>query len=127
MTSRALRVLFWFALLIPGLGAAAKLTLQDGVYAQSQVQSGESLYKKHCLACHDKKYFGPVLKAWSGQTLDVLFLTMATTMPEVNPGMLYDDEYADVLAYILSLNRYPAGETRLTAEETRLAGIVISH
>ncbi len=41
--------------------------------------------------------------------------------------MLYDDEYADVLAYILSLNRHPAGKTQLTAEETRLANIVISH
>ncbi len=105
---------------------AEEVTLADGVYSQTQVSKGEQIYKNHCLTCHNKKYFGPVLKAWDGQTLDVFFMTMATTMPEANPGMLYDDEYSDVLAYILSLNRYPAGDDPLTADTTRLSSIRIS-
>ena len=103
-----------------------ELTLGDGVYSDKQLESGERLYKQHCLACHDKKYFGPVFKAWQGQTLDVLFLTMATTMPEANPGMLYDEEYADVLAYILALNRYPSGTGPLTGDTSRLAAVRIA-
>jgi mono/diheme cytochrome c family protein len=109
-----------------GAGATSE-TLSDGVYALDQINTGEALYKKHCISCHDKKYFGPVLKNWSGQPLNNLFLTMATTMPESNPGMLYDEEYADILAYVLSLNRFPAGDSELTADPATLKLIEISH
>lgn len=101
-------------------------TLSDGVYAAEQIQTGGELYKKHCISCHDKKYFGPVFQAWTGQPLNNFFLTMATTMPESNPGMLYDEEYADILAYILSLNKYPAGNEKLTADPAKLKAITLS-
>jgi hypothetical protein len=42
---------------------------------------------------------------------------MSTTMPEDNPGSLKPQQYADVVAYFLKLNGYPAGKTELTGPE----------
>jgi len=85
----------------------------DGVYTKAQAKSGEDLYEQHCLVCHDKKYFRPVLKRWEGQSVAVLFDVMAGSMPESNPGGLLDEEYLDILAYIFSRSRYPAADERL--------------
>ena len=40
-------------------------------------------------------------------------MVMSATMPEANPGGLLEDEYVDVLAYIFSLNKFPAGDQAL--------------
>lgn len=101
-------------------------TINDAVYTEQQAEAGEELYSEHCLTCHDKKYFRPVLKAWEGQPLSILYTVMSTSMPESNPGALPRKDYVDILAYILSLNRYPAGESELDYENGVLDEIVIS-
>ncbi len=102
-------------------------TLNDAIYTESQADSGEDLYKTHCLACHDKKYFRPVLKRWNGQPLGVFYTVMVTSMPESNPGALSLDEYRDILAYILSLSRYPSGEEELASAIESLHEITIAN
>lgn len=101
-------------------------TLNDAIYTKAQAESGEDLYKTHCLTCHDKKYFRPVLKRWSGQPLGVFYTVMVTSMPESNPGSLSLEEYRDILAYILSLSRYPAGEDELASAIESLHDISIA-
>ena len=101
-------------------------TINDGIYTDDQAESGEKLYAEHCLTCHDKKYFRPVLKAWEGQPLSVLYTVMSASMPESNPGALPRKDYVDILAYILSLSRYPAGESELDYKDGILDEIVIS-
>ena len=101
-------------------------TINDAIYTDEQAEAGEKLYAEHCLACHDKKYFRPVLKAWEGQPLGLLYTVMSASMPESNPGALPRKDYVDILAYILSLNRYPAGESELDYKDGVLDGIVIS-
>tara|TARA_B100001750_G_C15356942_1_gene520186 strand:+ start:254 stop:610 length:357 start_codon:yes stop_codon:yes gene_type:complete len=98
------------------LSAADSRTLNDGVYTKEQSAIGAILYAEHCILCHDKKYFRPVLKRWEGQPIGILFTVMSASMPESNPGFLSEKEYVDILAYILSLSRYAAGETELTYE-----------
>ena len=102
-------------------------TINDAVYTKAQAKAGEALYKTNCLTCHDKKYFRPVLKRWDGQSLDVFYTVMAASMPESNPGSLPDKEYVDILAYILSLSRYPAGDAELTFSGNALAEIMIAN
>lgn len=97
----------------------------DAVYTESQAKSGAKLYKQHCLGCHDKKYFGPVLKTWAGQSLGTFYMVMSATMPESNPGGLLEDEYIDVLAYIFSLNEFPAGDQPLSRDPGALDEISI--
>jgi mono/diheme cytochrome c family protein len=99
------------------------VTTADGVYSKEQARAGEDLYETHCLTCHDKAYFRPVLRSWSGQQVSVLFDVMAGSMPESNPGGLQDEEYLDILAYIFSRSRYPAAEEPLVME--KLSGITI--
>jgi mono/diheme cytochrome c family protein len=98
-------------------------TTQDGVYSKDQARTGSKIYKQQCLVCHDKKYFRPVLKRWSGQSAAILYDVMSGSMPESNPGGLLADEYLDLLAYIFSQSRYPAGESAL--DSAALAEITI--
>ena len=100
-------------------------TINDGIYTEAQAEAGEALYRQHCLTCHDKKYFRPVLKTWSGQPLGILYTMMSASMPQSNPGSLPRKDYVDILAYILSLNRYPAGDSELTYEDGALDDITI--
>jgi mono/diheme cytochrome c family protein len=101
-------------------------TLNDAIYTGEQAEAGEELYAEHCLTCHDKKYFRPVLKAWEGRPLGLLYTVMSTSMPESNPGALPRKDYVEILAYILSLSRYPAGDAELDYKDGALDEIVIS-
>jgi len=107
-------------LLAAATAAADPRTVNDQVYSKSQAGVGGKLYADHCLLCHDKKYFRPVLKRWEGQSISVLFTVMSTSMPESNPGFLTEKEYVDILAYILSLSRYTAGEVELDYKDGAL-------
>jgi len=106
--------------------SAEPQTINDNIYSKDQAKVGKQLYQNNCIACHDKKYFRPVLKAWNGQPLSVLFAVMSASMPEGNPGSLPEKDYVDILAYILSLSRYPAGENRLDHTNNGLDEITIA-
>ena len=99
----------------------------DAVYSKPQAKVGEQLYKDNCLTCHDKKYFRPVLKRWDGQPLGLFYTVMSASMPESNPGSLPDQQYLDILAYILSLSRYPAGDDALHNTDDALNQITIAN
>ena len=109
-----------------GTALADPQTINDAVYTEDQAESGEKLYAEHCLTCHDKKYFRPVLKAWNGQPLGLLYTVMSSSMPESNPGALPRKDYVDILAYILSLSRYPSGDSELDYKDGALDEIVIT-
>ena len=105
--------------------AADPRTVNDGVFTKEQAKVGEELYAEHCILCHDKKYFRPVLKRWEGQPINVLFTVMSTSMPESNPGFLSEKEYVDILAYILSLSRYAPGDTELDYKDGALNDLTV--
>jgi hypothetical protein len=48
-------------------------------------------------------------------------------MPEDNPGSLERQQYIDVLAYIFSLNAYPAGANDLPGDDDGLKKIKIDN
>ncbi len=73
------------------IASADPRTVNEGVYTKDQAKVGEALYKEHCLLCHDKKYFRPILKRWEGQPINVLFSVMSTSMPGSNPGFLTEN------------------------------------
>jgi len=105
--------------------AADPRTTNDGVYTEDQADVGETLYAQHCLLCHDKKYFRPVMKRWEGQPISILYTVMMTSMPESNPGFLTEKEYVDILAYILSLSRYAPGDTELDYKDGALNELTV--
>ena len=96
----------------PSAFAEAK-TIKDGVFTQAQVDSGEATYNSSCKACHDMRFYRNTLKSWDGQPVLWMWESILGTMPADNPGSLMLDEYTDVVAYILSENGFPTGETAL--------------
>ena len=106
--------------------AADPRTLNDGVYSREQAKVGEALYAQHCLLCHDKKYFRPILKRFEGQPIGIMYTVMATSMPENNPGFLTEKEYVDILAYILSLSRYARGDAELDYRDGALNELIVA-
>ncbi len=127
MLPAARLVVLTLSLIVCAIAHAEPRTINDAIYSKAQAEIGEQLYKEHCLICHDKKYFRPVLKAWDGRSLEVFFTVMSASMPESNPGALFEKEYVDILAYILSLGRYPAGDTDLDYKDGALNEITISN
>ena len=116
--------------LLAGLSPAALVVADtdaqasaEGVYLRSQAKSGEGLYEQHCLVCHDKEYFRPVLQRWNGQPMAEFFDVMSSTMPESNPGGLLDEEYLALLAYLLSRSQFPTGSQPLEMEDLGMLSI----
>jgi mono/diheme cytochrome c family protein len=95
----------------------------DGVYSEEQAKRGESLYYHDCSSCHGDKLQGddssPALAGtdfvsdWDGLTLGKLFDKIRLTMPRDGPSQVSPPEKADILAYILSVNKFPAGKGEL--------------
>jgi len=55
----------------------------------------------------------------------VLFGYTRATMPQNNPASLSDQQYIDIIAYMLSVNEAPAGDTELAPDPADLGRIVI--
>ena len=99
----------------------------DGVFTEAQASSGEATFRRVCAACHDTGEFsgGRFRLTWVGQSAGDLFDTIATLMPEGDPGSLRPAQYAALVAYLLQLNGYPAGEAALPTSLSALRGLEI--
>ncbi len=78
----------------------------DGVYTEAQAKRGEAIYKLNCASCH-------------GVALEGIEQAGPLSMPNDRPGTLSRQQTADVLAYVFSFNRFPAGKAEL-ARQTEL-------
>jgi sugar lactone lactonase YvrE/mono/diheme cytochrome c family protein len=106
-----------------------------GVYTKTQAQRGAAAYADNCERCHGpqltgggevKPLAGPeFLSGWDGLTMGELFDRTRTTMPMDNPKSLARETYADILAYVLQFNGFPAGSGELDHRAEVLAAIRI--
>jgi quinoprotein glucose dehydrogenase len=116
--------------------AQAGKTVWDGVYSDAQSQRGQDLSKASCVTCHGEGLAGtdlaPALQgddfkaAWSGRTAAELFEKIQTTMPADRVGTLKPPQSADLVAFILKLNEYPAGSSEPASEMPALQQIKIT-
>ena len=67
----------------------------------------------------------PIRGPRSGRRGPAGFNRIKLTMPEDGPGRLSDQEYTDVVAYMLDRNDYPAGENELSTDKAELDRIMI--
>ena len=108
---------------------------RDGVYTVQQAQQGSALYTQQCVLCHGPSLEGkgqnPPLVGddfvgnWQGQTVADLFARIRTTMPATKPGSLSPAETAQVIAFLLESNKFPAGKTALPTDPVQLKTIRI--
>jgi len=108
-------------------GQAPTKTTNSGVYTAAQAERGKNTFEAKCTACHDTARFtGDVfLDVWDGKPLKDVWDIASGTMPEDNPGSLQQQEYGDIIAFFLSLNQFPTGDTELKGEGTAMAAIKI--
>ena len=99
----------------------------DGVFTSNQVSTGKRTFQDKCVSCHTANEFSGArfMFRWNGLTAGDIFDIVSTSMPEGNPGSLRPEEYAAVLAYVLSLNGYPSGENPLPADVAALQNLRI--
>ncbi len=128
------------ASLVTGLGAIGTATgaprmAADGVYTQAQAARGKAFYSDTCLNCHGGDLDGvedapPLagalfLSHWGGRSAGGLHAFIDRNMPPGNGGALGAVSEADIVAYILSKNNFPAGPNALPADPSSLAAISI--
>ncbi|HXB74638.1 MAG TPA: cytochrome c [Candidatus Acidoferrales bacterium] len=115
--------------------AAASRSVWDGVYTREQAGRGQKAYQEECMKCHGENLAGgeaaPALVGvewvpkWNGKTVGDLFGLIRKTMPTDDPGNLSSRQYADIVAYILSVNEFPAGQKELDRDPAALNEIRI--
>ena len=103
--------------------AQASRTVWDGIYTGEQAKRGQGLYNQQCASCHGDTLGGgesapplagaEFLSNWSGLSVGELFERTRTSMPQSKPGSLSREVNADILAYILSANQFPAGKNEM--------------
>ena len=116
------------------LRAQEPRSVWDGVYTKDQAKRGGAFYLQECSNCHGQELQGadmtPALTGlaftanWDGLTLGDLFERIRITMPADRPGSLARQEIADILAYLLIVNKFPDGETELPREVQALKQIL---
>lgn len=115
--------------------AAASRSVWEGVYTKDQAARGLKVYREDCQKCHGETLLGgeggpaisgeEFLSKWKGKTAGDFYASLRKTMPSDDPGSLTTRQYADLVAYIFSMNEFPAGEKELDRDAGVLAEIRI--
>ncbi len=130
------------AAVLEGLeGIGEMSSVWEGVFTEAQAQRGQAVYAGSCGSCHGRRLNGApddpdmrstpplarasFLREWEGRSVATLFEYMRATMPENNPASLTDEEYADVIAYMLSVGGMPAGDDGIRPDPQSLARTII--
>ncbi len=105
-----------------------------GIYTDGQAVRGESFYRARCATCHGMSLEGsedaPPLAGrdfvfdWNCANIADLFEKIQFTMPANRPGALDEQQVAEVLSYILKVNRFPAGTNALSQNVDDLRGLM---
>jgi quinoprotein glucose dehydrogenase len=139
LSSRTRRLAFAGLLALSCFGFAAASLAQsagrsvlDGVYTAEQAARGGAVYAARCAACHGPSLGGvdsapplsgpAFLSNWHGTSAADLFSRIHDTMPVDNPGSLSNSQTAEIQAYIMQANGFPAGSTPLASNPTMLRG-----
>jgi len=116
---------------------AALKSTSAGVFTAEQAKNGAVAYNANCAICHgtelrstDREIPHLTDKSfqfnWVGKTIAEQFETVRDTMPPREVHSLEDQVYLDIVAYILSFNKVPAGSQRLEPDLEKLKQIVIA-
>jgi mono/diheme cytochrome c family protein len=101
----------------------------SALYTEQQAEAGKQVFDGNCASCHSNNLQGgsapPVgglaflnkakILHWSVADMRNL---VVNAMPANNPGSLSPQQYADVLAYLLAADCYPAGDKSFPTDAT---------
>ena len=112
--------------LCSALRAQDSRSVWDGVYTTEQAKRGAVLFDAECAGCHGASGEGggmaPALVGnaftanYDGQTVGDLFERTRATMPVGKEGQLSAQMNADITAFMLECNEFPAGGAELPSQ-----------
>src|SRR5215469_2161370 len=107
MLKRCIFLIAWMVI----AGCSRNKTVWDGIYTEAQAARGREIYNSYCIGCHTadlKLLTGPhFIDDWREESLQYLFDGIKTTMPAEAPSSLSNQQYMDVLTFILKKNGIP--------------------
>lgn len=116
-------VAVWIVGVFAAANAQAPKSVWDGAYTAEQAKRGADAYMKNCSECHQAELsgdgFAPALagsdfmNAWNGLTIGDLFDRIRVSMPPGKESSVSNADKMDIVAHILSVNKFPAGQTEL--------------
>jgi mono/diheme cytochrome c family protein len=125
-------VLFGWVSLLPAQDNAPR-SVWDGIYSSAQASRGEAGYREACQLCHGQMLEGrgqsPPLAGsdftanWNGMTVGDLLDKIQVSMPADRPGQLSKAQNAEILAYILKFNKFPAGSADMPSDAAALKNV----
>ena len=105
-------------------------TVWGGLYTDAQADRGKTVYEEQCSFCHladlSGQGFAPPLvddaftQRWQDGNLGDLFTIVKVTMPQDKPQSLTDAQYAEIVSYMLKMNKYPSGAQELQSDAAAL-------
>jgi quinoprotein glucose dehydrogenase len=124
------------ALALAGMGIAQnQRSVWDGVYSAEQAKRGQARYTELCASCHGDTLGGgesapplaggEFLANWNTLTVGELFDRTRSTMPQNKPGSMNREATAEIIAFVLSSNQFPAGKEALPQDSQVLREIRI--
>ncbi len=119
---------------LPAAQAAEPRSVWDGIYNAAQIKRAAAIYATKCEFCHGQNLTAgeappltgaDFLANWTSYSVGDLFEKTRNTMPATEPKSLSAQEYADLIALMLSVNKFPAGTAELPGAADRLKQIRI--
>jgi len=108
--------------------AAASLPPAAQLYTKDQADKGKADYEEHCALCHGDTLAGRAGPALKGKHfanpaanfhVGDIFTIVSQNMPATQPASLDHQVYADIMAFLLQENGYPAGSKPLTFDDAK--------
>lgn len=108
--------------------AAGALTAQEAEtdelhawFTAEQAEQGQRTYAVSCGGCHGVD----MVDIFAGySTAEEYYLFISGSMPADNPGSLSNQQYVDIIAYLMNEVGFPAGEETLEFDRETLRQIV---
>lgn len=127
----ALSLIIYVASLTVVLDAQQPRSVKDGIYTDAQAGRGQQIYQA-CAPCHAASLqggLGPPLtgesfiRNWSEYPLWDLATKIGKTMPQTRPGSLTPQQTADVVAYLIKVGGFPAGQSELGVTQAEMSAV----
>ena len=109
------RLALFVLLLFPhGAVEAESSSLVSGIYSESQAESGVDLYNTYCAHCHLPRFYTNIDVTWNDMRVLDFYYKMSGSMPADNPRTLGQAQYLKLVAWVLTINGYPSGNTSMS-------------
>lgn len=94
--------------------------VEGGLVTAEQAARGDALYEQRCATCHG----ADIVDSFASYPNAALFFGyVSTAMPADAPGSMPPQQYADIIAYLMTEIGQPIGTEEVAADQAALAEI----